>query len=68
MTIEEFKDYFQTATLPTEAQITVDMHIFDVPKFIQSNLAALERWTKDLEKCPSYVRLMNFKLFLESQS
>lgn len=66
MTIEEFKAYFETVSLPTEAQITIDMHIFDVPKFIQSNIAALERWTKDLDKCPSYSRLLNFKIFLDN--
>ncbi|MEJ5089785.1 hypothetical protein GEO21_07030 [Sphingobacterium faecium] len=67
MTIEELKDYFDVASLPEEIQITVDMHIFDMPKFLQANIAALERWNKELEKCPSYHRLINLKKALENQ-
>lgn len=67
MTIEELKDYFDAASLPSEIQITVDMHIFDLPKFLQANLAALERWNRELEKCPSYLRLMNLKEAIEKQ-
>ncbi|UIR57262.1 hypothetical protein LZQ00_05460 [Sphingobacterium sp. SRCM116780] len=67
MTIEELKEYFDSVSLPNEIQITIDMHVFDMPKFIQSNLAALERWTKEKEKCPSYLRLMNLKDALEKQ-
>lgn len=67
MTIEELKEYFDSASLPDEIQITVDMHIFDMPKFLQANIAALERRNKELEKCPSYHRLINLKKALESQ-
>ena len=67
MTIEELKEYFNTVSLPNEIKITVDMHIFDTPKFLQANLAALERWNRELEKCPSYLRLINLKNALENQ-
>ncbi|KKX49668.1 MULTISPECIES: DUF6965 family protein [Sphingobacterium] len=67
MTIEELKEYFNTVSLPNEIQITVDMHIFDLPKFLQANLAALDRWNRELEKCPSYVRLINLKKAIENQ-
>ena len=67
MTIEELKEYFNTVSLPNEIQITVDMHIFDLPKFLQANLAALDRWNRELEKCPSYVRSINLKKAIENQ-
>lgn len=67
MTIEELNEYFNTVSLPNDIQLTIDMHIFDLPQFLKANLAALERWKRDVEKCPSYLRLINLKKALESQ-
>ena len=61
MTIEELKQDLLGKTYPNEVQIFVDQLVTDVPKFLRVSFIELEKWTKDIEKCPAYVRLIRFR-------
>ncbi len=61
MTIDELKADLANRQFPGEVRIAVDMVVTDVPFFLSASFAAAERWTKDLEKCPAWIRLIHFK-------
>ncbi|MBP3942862.1 hypothetical protein J5U18_04670 [Sphingobacteriaceae bacterium WQ 2009] len=61
MTIEELKAELTNKSYPEEVRIAVDMVVTNVPHFLSASFAAAERWTKDLEKCPAWLRLQKFK-------
>lgn len=61
MTIEELKQELLGKEYPETVQIYVDQKVTDVPKFLHVSFIELEKWTKDIEKCPAYVRLIRFR-------
>lgn len=60
MTIEELKNSLLGKTYPDQVQISVDQLVTNPERFLTVQFADLERWTKDLEKSPAYVRLVKF--------
>jgi len=67
MTLDELRQFFQSQDLPTELRIAPDMVVTDVEKFISISFLVADSWTRDLEKCPEYLRLIKFKEALEAK-
>lgn len=61
MSIEELKSELLGKSYPEKVQINVDQIVVDVPLFLKVSFIEAEQWTKDLEKCPGWVRLIRFK-------
>lgn len=61
MSIEELKSELLDKSYPSEVRIGVDHVVIDVPLFLKISFIEAELWTKDLEKCPGWVRLKRFK-------
>lgn len=61
MSIEELKNELLGKSYPDKVQINIDQIVVDVPLFLRVSFIEAEQWTKDLEKCPGWVRLMRFK-------
>lgn len=61
MRIEELKSELLGKTYPNEVRIHVDQVVVDVPLFLKVSFIEAEQWTRDLEKCPGWVRLIRFK-------
>ena len=61
MSIEELKAELLGKEYPDEVQIHVDQIVVDVPLFLKVSFIEAEQWTKDLEKCPGWIRLNRFK-------
>lgn len=61
MTKEELKEELYSKTYPEEVRISVDQLVVDVPKFLNVAFIEVDKWTKELDKCPAWVRLMKFK-------
>lgn len=61
MSIEELKAELLGKTYPEKVQINEDQIVIDVPKFLKVSFIEAEQWTRDLEKCPGWVRLIRFK-------
>lgn len=61
MSIEELKAELLGKEYPDEVRIHVDQVVVDVPLFLRVSFIEAEQWTKDLEKCPGWVRLIRFK-------
>lgn len=60
MTKEELKQNLSGKTFPESVQIGPDQVVVDVPLFLRIQFIELDKWTKDITKCPAYVRLMRF--------
>ncbi|WP_033562473.1 DUF6965 family protein [Sphingobacterium sp. SYP-B4668] len=67
MTLDELKQFFQAQDLPSELQIGPDMVVTEVDQFLRISFLVAEAWTRDLEKCPEYLRLIKFKQALEAR-
>lgn len=61
MNIEELKQELLGKEYPEAVQIYVDQKVTDIPKFLRVSFIELEKWAKDIEKCPAYVRLIRFR-------
>lgn len=61
MSIDELKVELLGKDYPEEVRIHVDQVVVDVPLFLKVSFIEAEQWTKDLEKCPGWVRLIRFK-------
>ena len=61
MTIEELKQVLLNKDFPKDVQISEDQVVIDVDLFLHVQFIELEKWTKDITKCPAYVRLIRFK-------
>lgn len=61
MTKEELKQELLGKTFPERVQIGPDQVVVDVPLFLRIQFIELDKWTKDITKCPAYVRLVRFK-------
>jgi len=61
MSIEELKAELLDKSYPAEVRINVDQVVIDVPLFLRVSFIEAEQWTKDLSKCPGWVRLLRFK-------
>lgn len=68
MSIEELKAELLGKSYPEEVRIYVDQLVVDVPLFLKVSFIELDQWTKDIEKCPAWVRLMRFKEAVSSAS
>jgi len=60
MTIEELQNALLNQTYPEKVQINSSSVVSDVKKFLSIQFAECERWPKELEKCPAYLRLLQF--------
>lgn len=61
MSIEELKAELLNKSYASEVRISVDQIVLDVPLFLKISFLEAEQWTKDLEKCPAWQRLLKFK-------
>jgi len=61
MSIDELKAELLGKSYPSEVQINIDQVVIDVPLFLRVSFIEAELWTKDLEKCPGWIRLIRFK-------
>ena len=68
LSTEDLKEYFSSVQIPKQIKIAADMEVIDSDLFIQASFDAIQRWTKDLDKCPSYLRLLKLKEALESDT
>ncbi|GAA4513228.1 DUF6965 family protein [Sphingobacterium thermophilum] len=65
MEIEELKRTLLGRTYPEKVKISEDQTVVDVPLFLKVQFIEVEKWQKDLHKCPAYVRLLKFKKAIE---
>lgn len=68
MNIDELKQELLGKIYPSEVQISKDQRVFDVDKFLKTQFIIIENWTRDLEKCPGYVRLLKFREAIKQQT
>lgn len=61
MTKEELKEELYSKTYPEQVRISVDQLVSDVPKFLRVSFIEVDKWSKELDKCPAWVRLLKFK-------
>lgn len=66
MSIDELKVELLGKEYPDSVRIHVDQVVVDVPLFLKVSFIEAEQWTKDLEKCPGWVRLIRFKDAIEA--
>lgn len=65
MTPTELKQYFDSVELPESIEIQEDMVVTNVQKFLTTSFIHVSLWKKDLQKCPSWIRLLKLKDALE---
>jgi hypothetical protein len=68
MNIDELKQELLGKIYPNEIQISKDQRVFDVDKFLKTQFIIIENWTRDIEKCPGYVRLLKFREAIKQQT
>lgn len=61
MNIEELKAELLGKEYPKEVRISTDQIVTDVPLFLKVSFIEIEQWTRDIQKCPAWVRLNRFK-------
>lgn len=62
MTIEELKqELLGKSYTESKVQISPDQIVVDIPLFLKVQFIELDQWSKDITKCPGYVRLMKFR-------
>lgn len=66
MSVEELKAKLLGKSYPETVQISVDQKVIDVDLFLKVAFIEVEKWQKDIEKCPGYVRLIKFMEATES--
>jgi hypothetical protein len=66
VTKEELQQELLGKTYPEQVQISEDQIVVDVPLFLKVQFIELDKWQKDITKCPGYVRLMKFKEALKN--
>lgn len=64
MTAEELKQDLLGKSYPEQLQISEDQIVIDIPLFLRIQFIEVDKWQKDITKCPGYVRLMKFKAAL----
>lgn len=60
MEIEELKRVLMGREYPEEVRIGPHQIVTNVKKFLSSSFRATEIWTRPMDKCPEYLRLMSF--------
>ncbi|GLU51209.1 DUF6965 family protein [Dyadobacter frigoris] len=69
MSAQELEDYFATAKLPENpVKINGYATIEDSEVFVEAQLAIITREPVNFQKTSAYLRLMEFKQWLENQS
>lgn len=62
MTIEELKqELLGKSYTESKVQISPDQIVVDIPLFLKVQFIELDQWSKDITKCPGYIRLMKFR-------
>ena len=61
MTKEELQQELIDKSYPEKVQISEDQIVVDIPLFLRIQFIELDKWQKDITKCPAYVRLMKFR-------
>lgn len=60
MTVEDLKNELLGKTYPSEVRISKDQVVVDIDLFFNIQFDGCDNWTKDISKCPYYVRLVKF--------
>ena len=60
MTVEDLKNELYGRTYPNEVRIHQDQVVVDVERFLKVQFIECDNWTRDITKCPAYVRLVRF--------
>ncbi|WP_166785169.1 DUF6965 family protein [Sphingobacterium psychroaquaticum] len=60
MSIEELKKELLGKEFPSEVRIGPDQLVTNVELFLNTSFQMAAAWTKDIEKCPAYIRLVRF--------
>ncbi|WDF70196.1 hypothetical protein PQ465_07405 [Sphingobacterium oryzagri] len=68
MTIDELKAELMGQSFPDRVTISVDQVVTDVDLFLKIQFIEVEKWKKDIEKCPAYVRLKRFRDAVRSET
>ncbi|WP_136902737.1 DUF6965 family protein [Sphingobacterium olei] len=66
--MDELKHELLGKSYPNEIQISKDQRIIDVDKFLKTQFIIVENWTRDLVKCPGYVRLLKFRKAISEET
>jgi len=61
MTIEELKSELLGKSYPERVQISPEQVVVDAETFLKIQFIEVDAWTKDIEKCPAYIRLLKFR-------
>ncbi len=60
MEVEELRRVLMGKEYPDEVRIGPHQIVTDVKKFLGSSFRAIETWTRPIDKCPAYLRLLSF--------
>ncbi|NQD72257.1 hypothetical protein HP439_16145 [Sphingobacterium shayense] len=60
MTIEELRIALLGKTYPDPVQISADQRVTDAENFLKIQFIEVDLWTREIEKCPAYLRLLKF--------
>ncbi|WKK60034.1 MULTISPECIES: hypothetical protein [unclassified Sphingobacterium] len=60
MTLAELRAALLGKSFPESVQINSSSTVTESGKFLAIQFADCERWTRELEKCPAYIRLVQF--------
>ena len=61
VSLETLKTELLGRDFPERVEISEDQIVIDVQTFLRIQFLVAEAWKKDLEKCPSYLRLLKFR-------
>ena len=60
MTVEELRIALLGKTYPDPVQISADQRVADADTFLKIQFIEVGLWTREIEKCPAYLRLLKF--------
>ncbi len=60
MTMDELQATLLGKTYPGIIQISADQTVTDAETFLKIQFIEMDLWTKEIEKCPAYLRLLKF--------
>ncbi|QBQ41240.1 hypothetical protein E2P86_08745 [Sphingobacterium psychroaquaticum] len=60
MSISELKSALLGQEYPSEVRINPDQVVTNVDLFLKTSFQMAEAWTKEIDKCPAYIRLVRF--------
>ncbi|MFZ4262933.1 DUF6965 family protein [Sphingobacterium sp. HJSM2_6] len=67
MSIEELKQELLGKTYPEKIVFGKHATVVDINKFLNTQFTSCANWTKEIDKCPSYLRLISFHEIIKSQ-